>query len=408
MIASMTEAEIAKLSAWIADAGLAGLTETALVAGFCVRVVAAGTPLARAIVFIDTLHPVHEGRMFRWDRGAAAATLAEYGRSTEGPAAERWRASVFFRMLESGETLLHRRIDSEGEAEFTMFPELRGSGITDYLAIVNRFGADGVIGGMDCLYSSWMSDRAGGFSDEDIEALRRLLPFLALAVKSVSLGRIAETLVETYLGRDAGRRVLGGKIARGIAERIEAVLWFSDLRNYTRISDTSPPDKIIPFLNNYAEAVVSSIHAEGGDVLKLIGDGVLAIFPAADRSRACLAALNAARGARGAVGELNARLIAKSAPSTDMYLGLHVGEVFYGNIGSKERLDFTVIGPAVNEVSRIAAMCRSIDQPVLLSAAFAEAVADPSRLVSVGRYAPRGVSRPQELFTVEPDASGVA
>jgi len=154
MIASMTEAEIAKLSAWIADAGLAGLTETALVAGFCVRVVAAGTPLARAIVFIDTLHPVHEGRMFRWDRGAAAATLAEYGRSTEGLAAERWRASVFFRMLESGETLLHRRIDSEGEAEFTMFPELRGSGITDYLAIVNRFGADGVIGGMDCLYSS--------------------------------------------------------------------------------------------------------------------------------------------------------------------------------------------------------------------------------------------------------------
>ena len=136
------------------------------------------------------------------------------------------------------------------------------------------------------------------------------------------------------------------------------MLWFSDLRNYTRISDTSPPEQIIPLLNDYADAIVSAIHEHSGDVLKLIGDGVLAIFPAEDRARACAAALDAAKEAREAVEALNARRAAEGLPTTEMYLGLHLGVVFYGNIGSKERLDFTVVGPAVNEVSRIAAMCR--------------------------------------------------
>jgi adenylate cyclase len=180
------------------------------------------------------------------------------------------------------------------------------------------------------------------------------------------------------------------------------VLWFSDLRNYTRISDTSPPDQIIPLLNDYADAVISAIHENDGDVLKLIGDGVLAIFPAQERNRACAAALGAATLAQRAVGALNERRGGEGLPITEMYLGLHIGEVFYGNIGSKERLDFTIIGPAVNEVSRIAAMCRSVDQPVLLSAAFAAAVADPQRaFASVGRYALRGVGKPQELFTLD-------
>ena len=214
------------------------------------------------------------------------------------------------------------------------------------------------------------------FPDDELGALKRLTPFLGLAIKAASLARIAETLVETYLGRDAGRRVLRGRIERGVADRINTVLWFSDLRNYTRISDTSPPEEIIPLLNDYAEAIVSSIHQHSGDVLKLIGDGVLAIFPAEERSRACAAALDAAGAAREAVAALNVRRFEKGLPATEMYLGLHFGEVFYGNIGSKERLDFTVVGPAVNEVSRIAAMCRSVDQPILISAAFAESCAE--------------------------------
>lgn len=398
----MTESEIAEIATWIAEIGLKGKAEVAMLAGFCARLVAHGLPLARAMVLIDTLHPVHEGRVFRWDRGSEQATLAEYGSTTEGEAAERWRASAFYRLWSSGESLLRSRIPAYGDVEFPMFLEHRAAGMTDFVAIVKRFAADGVIGEMDCVHSAWMTDDPDGFADADIAALRRLMPFLGLAVKSASLGRIAETLVETYLGRDAGRRVLSGRIARGVSERIETVLWFSDLHNYTRISDSSPPEQIIPMLNDYADAVVSAIHEHAGDVLKLIGDGVLAIFPAQERSRACVAALNAATLARQSVRTLNERRVGKSLPVTDMYLGLHIGEVFYGNIGSKERLDFTVIGPAVNEVSRIAAMCRSIDQPLLISAAFAAAVSEPQQpFVSVGRYALRGVGRPQELFTLD-------
>jgi adenylate cyclase len=293
-------------------------------------------------------------------------------------------------------------LTAETEAEFSIFADLRADGMTDYVAMANRFDGDEVIGDMDCVYSSWATDAARGFHDTEIADLCRLMPFLALAVKSASLARIAATVVETYLGRDPGRRVLQGRIARGVAERIEAVLWFSDLRGYTRISDTASPEDIIPLLNHYADAIISAIHEQGGDVLKLMGDGLLAIFTAEDRGLACDAALAAAVAARRSVAEVNRRRAGESQPTTDMYLGLHVGEVFYGNIGSKDRLDFTVVGPAVNEVSRIAAMCRSVDQPLLVSSAFAAAVGKArSRLVSVGRYALRGVGRPQDLFTLE-------
>jgi len=157
-------------------------------------------------------------------------------------------------------------------------------------------------------------------------------------------------------------------------------------------------------LNDYADVIVSAIHDHGGDVLKLIGDGTLAIFTAEDRMHACSAALSAAFAARRGVAELKRRRAAEGKPVTDMYLGLHVGNVFYGNVGSRERLDFTVLGPAVNEASRIAAMCRSVDQPVLMSEAFAEVGDIRQRLISVGRYALRGVSHPQELFTIDPES----
>ena len=398
----MTEAEIAQLATWLAKAGLEGRSETVLLEGFCSRAGAGGLPLARVMMLIDTLHPIHEGRAFRWEREKPEATLTEYGRTAEGEAAERWRTSPLYRLLNSGESLLRLRVTAETEATFPSFAEFREAKFTDYVAIINRFAEDGVIGEMDCVYSYWTTDRPEGFTDDEIGALKRLTPFLGLAIKAASLARIAETLVETYLGRDAGRRVLRGRIERGVTDRIKTVLWFSDLRNYTRISETSAPEEIIPLLNDYAEAIVSSIHQNTGDVLKLIGDGVLAIFPAEDRSRACAAALDAARAAREAVMELNARRLEKGLPATEMYLGLHIGEVFYGNIGSKDRLDFTVVGPAVNEVSRIAAMCRSVDQPILISQAFAESCVDQRpAFASVGRFALRGVGRPQELFTLD-------
>ena len=411
------EEQLAELTAWLAGAGLAGQSELALVIGFCERVVAAGLPLTRARVLIDTLDPVHEGRVFRWGYDAGVPPEQDYGRTTEiiasgaiepsfvpdASAAAAWRSGPFYRMRETGASLLRRRIPAVDETEFAVLPGMCADGFTDYVAIINRFAVDGSIGEMDCVYSSWATKAAPGFQNEHVGALERLTPFLALAIKSVSLTRMTRTLMQTYLGRDAGRRVLSGRIMRGVADRIDAVLWFSDLRGFTRITDTEP-EHVIPLLNDYADVIVSAVHEQGGDVLELMGDGTLAIFAAEDRERACDAALTAAVAARRGVLKLNERRTAGGLPITEMYLGLHVGEVFYGNVGSTERLDFTVIGPAVNEVSRIAAMCRSVEQPMLVSAAFADVGHNRRRLVSVGRYALRGVSAAQELFTLDPSA----
>ncbi len=402
----MKDKSVWKVGAWVTEAGLMGMPETALLSGFCERLVAAGLPLTRAIVIIDTLHPVYEGRLFRWRRKPTPGEdlFTEYGRADGGSeAAERWRRSPFHHLLETEGSVLRRCFCRGDPTDFSLLEQYRDEGETDYLAMIHRFAAEGAIGEMDCVYSSWCSDASEGLSDDQVEALTRLVPSLALAIKCASLARIAGTLVETYLGRDAGRRVLSGRIERGVADRIDAVLWFSDLQGFTKITDTATPEQVIPLLNDYAEAIISAIHEAGGDVLKLIGDGTLAIFKADEPGKACRCALEAEGLARQRVKELNRRRKEEGLPLTKPYLGLHIGEVFYGNIGSQERLDFTVVGPAVNEASRIATMCRSAERDVLLSAAFASA-ADPqdrARLVSIGRYALRGVGRPQELFTLE-------
>jgi adenylate cyclase len=410
----MDEKLLGELPAWLTQAGLAGMPDKDIFIGCCDRCLAAGIPLGRAHLFIDTLHPVHEGRLFRWGFNPGQAAVHEYGRTSvpglaaaaapylDQEATEIWLRSPFYHMLETGAGLLRRRLAADNTDEFSLLPDWYAAGLTDYVAIISRFAADGNIGEMDGVYSSWGTKEPTGFATAHIAAIERIAPYLALAIKSVSLARMTRTLMETYLGRDAGQRVLDGRIVRGIAERLDAVVWFSDLRGFTRITDTAP-EQVIPLLNDYADVIVSAIEDNGGDVLKLIGDGTLAIFTAEDRAHACEAALAAALAAREGVADLNKRRSAQSQPVTDMYLGLHVGKVFYGNVGSRERLDFTVLGPAVNEASRIAAMCRSVDQPMLLSAAFAEVDDMKRRLVSVGRYALRGVLHPQELFTIDPD-----
>lgn len=406
----MNQSAFEEIAAWVTKAGLIGRTESELMAGFCRRLLDAGIPLARAMVILDTLHPVYEGRAFRWRADQSdAAEAVDYGRTNEGEAAENWRRSAFFHLLSTGGEALRCRLFAGDVAEFVTVVQARDEGMTDYLALVQRFAAEGVIGEMDCVYSSWATDSAKGFADSAVTVIRRLAPFLNLAVKSAALARMAGTLAETYLGRDPGRRVMSGRILRGVAEKIGAVLWYSDLHGYTHISDTAPPEQIIPLLNDYADVVVSAVHRHGGDVLKLVGDGTLAIFTGEDRGPACLAALAAAVQVRKGAAKLNRHRAEQGLPTSEVYLALHVGDVFYGNVGSKDRLDFTVIGPAVNEVSRILAMSRSVEQDVLLSATFADALDAETRrrLVSVGRYALRGVTQPQELFTPEPgfDAS---
>jgi adenylate cyclase len=198
---------------------------------------------------------------------------------------------------------------------------------------------------------------------------------------------------------------LRGRISRGVTEKINAVLWFSDLRGSTAISESIGPDEIIPFLNDYAQASIEAIHDAGGDVLKLIGDGVLAIFTGEDMAAARRAALAAEHRFRLNMDALNARRSKDGRPVTSAYVGLHVGEVLYGNIGSEDRLDFTVVGPAVNEVSRIASMCRSVDRQFLASSEFRGGLDATGQryLVSTGRYALRGIGHAQDLFTLDPD-----
>jgi adenylate cyclase len=389
---------IADLVAWISETGLGATDEAAFLADLCTRARAAGLPLSRALVFVDTLHPIYEGQALRWYDGKGVIPAVDY-EPMVGERLERWQQSPFFHMLETGETCLRVPINAGTAARYPIAYDLAGGSATEYVSCITRFGADDVIGGLDCVYSSWITETSGGFTDAQVVAIRKLLPPFALALKSRALTRIARTLVETYLGRDAGRRVLDGSIVRGAVERISTALWMSDLREFTRLAEAARPDELIPFLDDYADAVIAAIHDAGGDVLKLIGDGTLAIFPAADQ------ALLAAERAISEIAALSLRRAEAGLPHTSLYLGLHVGDVFFGNIGSRDRLDFTVIGPAVNEVSRIAAMCHSLDQRMLISSAFADQLgAGAERLVSVGRYALRGVGGAQHLYTLDPVA----
>ena len=400
----MDPTQKAEIASWVVAAGLDGMSEPDLLRGFCERLLAAGVPLCRGVIIADTLHPVFEGRLFRWQREPSdVAALVEFERlRDDDPRSERWRQSPFYTLLTQGGSELRRRLGRGEAADYAMIEELRDLGHTDYIALVSRFAAEGTIGELDCILSSWSSDAPGGLDDEQAALLRRLVPILALAIKTRSLARIAATLAETYLGRGAGRRVMGGRIERGVAEKLKAVLWFSDLRGFTGITDTAAPGQIIPLLNDYAEAVITSIHEAGGDVLKLMGDGTLAIFDASDPAQGCRAALHAKDLAKERILAVSARRAEAGLPVTQAYLGLHVGEVLFGNIGSPERLDFTVVGLAVNEVARIAAMCRSVERKLLVSTDFHDAAAaeDRARLVSVGRYALRGVGAAQDLYTV--------
>jgi adenylate cyclase len=404
----MKEADIAGIADWLVQRGLAGDGEIPLLYGFCDRCVEAGLDIVRSSAIIDTLHPVYEGRAFYWSRDKPLDTLVtEYAPLTESSqlSLESWTKSPFYQLLYGGSDELRWRLELGETGELPVLEELRQEGQSDYFALVQRFDKEAAIGEMDCFMSRWTTMREGGFSDADIDALRRLVPVLGLAIKSVSLTRVAQSLVEVYLGRDAGKRVLEGKMSRGAAERINAVIWFSDMQGYTRLSETIDSDQLIPLLNDYAEIVITSVHAAGGDVLKLMADGVLAIFTADDPGAACAAALRAEVEMRVKHADLNAKRSATGQPVSSVYLGVHIGDVFYGNIGSKDRLDFTVVGQAVNEASRIASMCRSADRDVLFSSEFRNALpsAQQDRLVSVGRYALKGVSRPQELFTLDPE-----
>jgi adenylate cyclase len=395
-----------QMISWLAGEGLTGLPENDLVRGFCERCCAAGLELSRGLVAIDTLDPVFEGRAYRWtDTETNESDAYDYGSSDEGEASDNWRRSTFYHMLESGKHELHLDLSDPASYDFSRIEELAANGHRHFLGLVHRFGETGSIGQMDCFYSYWATRAPAGFDEHALAALRDLVPVLALAVKAATVARITRTVGRVYLGRDAAEQVMRGRISRGVSDWINAVLWFSDLRGSTAISESMPPDQIIPFLNDYAEAAIHAVHDAGGDVLKLIGDGVLAVFTGEDMAATRRAALRAEHRFRKNMRTTNARRSAANQLVTSAYVGLHVGEVFYGNIGSEDRLDFTVVGPAVNEVSRIASMCNSVDQEFLVSAAFQAGLDAVGRkhFVSTGRFALRGIGKSQDLYTLDPD-----
>ena len=306
-------------------------------------------------------------------------------------------------MIQSRQQCLRRRLDATYRlGEFPMLDGFRAEGVTDYIAFAERVGQSVRLGEGEGMVSSWTTDAPAGFSDAHVEMLTGILPALTLAFMLQTINRAARTLITTYLGSDAAERVLAGNIVRGRAQAIRAVVWFSDLIGFTRISDTVSPDMVLALLNDYAEAQVEEIEAHGGHVLKFIGDGILAIFPDDDTTRACKHALDAAANLRRRIAALNEQRLATGLPVTDTHLALHVGELLYGNLGSPRRLDVTVLGSAVNEAARIGSLCSSLEQTVIVSRDFADAAGEARRLlVSLGRYAMKGIARPQELFTLD-------
>ena len=362
---------------------------------------AAGLPLLRVNISQPTLHPVVAGHLFIWHRNLGAAVQEDWQRNVAAAGPD-YARTPFDHMMTSGIQVLRCRL-SEGEGcdEFPMLDGFRNGGATDYFALQTDFGDAQALGPARHVLTSWLTDHPAGFAASHLEVIRQIAPVLALVVKGAATRRIAGTVIETYLGRDAGGRVLGGTIQRGAGETIRAALWSSDLQAFTKISDTMPHDQLLGLLHDYFECIVECVHEHDGQVLKFMGDGLLAIFNLADDEASCCAALAAADALRQRIQALAARRRADGLAVTRLYLGLHLGDVLYGNIGAPSRLDFTVIGPAVNEVSRIEFMCRALEQDLVISAPFAQAVGpDHDRIASLGRYVLRGVRKPQELFTL--------
>ena len=265
-------------------------------------------------------------------------------------------------------------------------------GATDYVAQLVRFG-----GGETALVGiavSFATDQAGGFSDDALATLADMVPTIALAAYRITVSEVMDALLGAYIGHDAGKRVLSGEIRRGEGHRVRAALMFADLRGFTAATETAGAD-VIARLGLHLSAMAEPVEAAGGEVLKFLGDGLLAAFPViVSPELACAAALAAAREALRRNAEVNDAH--SEATRLDLDVALHLGEVFYGNVGAASRLDFTVIGPAVNEASRIEAMCGILGRDLLMSEPFARQCGHPA--VSLGSQALRGLAEPRELF----------
>ena len=360
---------------WLIDGARSAERSDLVLGELCERITKAGVPLWRVGIFVRTLHPDVFGRSFVWrpDTGVVTATAAHGIVDSD-----EYRNSPLARLYSTGETIRHRipegsvirhRINTEENIDaYPILGELREEGVTDYIAIPLRF-TDGSLHG-----SSWTTKEPGGFTPVQLAALQNLVAPLARVAEIRALQRTAINLLDTYVGNSAGARILAGQIRRGYAENLHAAIWLSDMRGFTALSDRVAPERVVEVLNRYFDCQVSAVNNNGGEVLKFMGDGMLAIFPVhsdADAQSVCTRTLSAAREARGNVAKLNAAQGAWSKDRLRFGIALHVGQVLYGNIGGGNRLDFTCIGPAVNLAARIEKIAGKLGRTIVASADFA-------------------------------------
>ncbi len=399
---------------WAVREGLRGADAYHLFDGYCQRLVIDGIPLWRAHAAMETLHPQWNGYGYTWRRDLNAIEPENYAHSEENE--QLLARSPFYTLMQrarAGEDTpeLRRRIEtSPEERDFPILEEFHEQGATDYFAQLFVYGEAGDRSQGTGIAYSFTTDREGGFSDDDTTLVQATLPALSLAMKAHAGQVIASGLLGAYLGGDAGRRVHAGSIIRGSVDNLRAVIWYADIRGFTPLSDSEPGAVVVELLNDVFEVLTASLRERGGQVLKFIGDAMLAIFPFedADRAGTCRRALDAATEAMRNIDALNATRASAGAPVASVDLALHLGEALYGNVGATDRLDFTVIGPAINEATRIEALCQPLDRAVLASAEFVAGMTGADdRLISLGRHALRGVKEPKEIFALELGASNL-
>lgn len=358
----------------------------------CERLRAEGVPLTRATVHMRTLHPQFAGARMMWRPGMKEPEIVflEYSLFEELS----FQQSPVRALYEGAEAIRQRLDlppDANGDA-YAIYTELRDEGLTDYVALPLEF----TNGGRHAC--TWSTNRPGGFTTTHIMQINDILPVLTMAAEIRVARRITKNLLNTYVGRHAGERILSGDIRRGSGMTVSAAIWNCDLRGFTRIAEQWPRDDVIGWLNEYFDVMAAPVEKHGGEVLKFVGDGMLAIFRL-DHPDACNQALQAAVEARRGMRELNKKRIERGSFELGFGVALHVGDVMYGNIGTATRLDFTVIGPAVNVTSRLQTLTKELRRQVLLSAPFALMCGCSAEfLATLGRFPLRGVDDPLEVF----------
>ena len=391
---AMPSREIKAIADWLADGARSAVQPQDVLAQLCERLVTCGIPLWRVAVYVRTLHPQVMGRRFVWrpdsevETAEAPYTLLETAEFRDSPIA---------RVYQTGEAIRRKLVDPGCPDDFPVLADLRAEKVTDYLASPLLF-TDGAIHVVTCT-----TRRPGGFTDAQIAGLEGIMTPLARVAEIRSLRRMASILLDTYVGHDAGERVLAGRIRRGDIEEIHAAIWLSDMRGFTALSDAQPPGVLIDLLNRYFDCQVPVILDHGAEVLKFMGDGLLAIFTiAGDETEICKRALAAARQAQANVAELSR----SAMPGLRFGLALHVGDVLYGNVGSGNRLDFTCIGPAVNFAARIEKLAGQLGREILASNEFARHCR--SEFTALGEFALPGFSATQQVFGLENEAPAAA